>query len=726
MSDCISNLKEAIEPGQNLYSTLKERARLIPEYTHLGPADLCYFVKEYKGGIFAGTTYSGFFHYVNGVDCSSSASIAVYINSLIKLQEKDGWMKKQKFKVVKWIFWIYDPISKADVRVEVSIPGGTNVYSISPDNTKSPITGIQWNFVYVSSILRSFNPVYWEFLRIIPELSNKEDFKDFLLVASSLHKQNISFSIFNSHKNFGISSYLLSEIVVYMRKQRRMNEIVDFIGQFTEENPELVWLVWDALFDIGETKEAIMLLARNLKIYPMLAPLLLKQAEAFLKYEYYEYGLKIAKIWVNLIPESFEAWLLLAKTYFHMRMFKESLIILDIAPYFDDPVVDQKYPDSSKLARTNPKKQDSALFHSEIMINPSNPDFKQIQKEEEEERFFLTLEETKETLDKLVESNSKTWSEWENKSYELLVQLEKELSWGNLLEVKNEVFLNESEQGFSIDNPFLTAHFTKAQQTTDSDISKKKTNFDDSSKFNLRSRKLREEQEEVKENKTVNQGPTPAQDLSSRKKKQTYLEEATVEDKQVTFVSLHSDKEIDGIYQNRSKLQRKRIMNKIDGLFMRLYRDLNLLIDWETEEQQKIKTKNPNLFNYNGIIWVHRGILAERLQRTKLAEKAYRSAIEIGFSSFAWYRLLKIYSSTLNPKAWLVCIAEVLDQAERDGIHHFPKLPDWIGQTLYELISVNGLHKMVQLIKEMEIDDCKPLIEGLRSAQFWGINGVGQ
>ena len=472
MSDCISNLKEAIEPGQSLYTTLKERARLIPEYTHLGPPDMCYFVKEHKGGIFASTSYTGFFHYVYGVDWSSSASIAVYINSLIKLQEKDGWMKKQKFKVVKCIFWIYDPISKADVRVEVSIPGGTNVYSISPDNTKSPITGIQWNFVYVSSILRSFNPVYWEYMRIIPELTTKEDFKDFLLVASSLHKQNISFSTLNSHKNFGIGSFLLVEVVNYMRRQRRMNEIVDFVGQFTEENPELVCLIWDALIDIGETKDAIMLLARNLTTYPMLAPLLLKQAESFLKYEYYEYGLKIAKIWVDLIPESFEAWLLLANMYFHMRMFKESLILLDIAPYFDDPVTNQKFPDTSKLARTNPKKQDSTLFHSEIMITPANPDFKQIHRDEDEEREFLSLEETKETLNKLVEANSKNWSDWENKSYELLVQLEKELSWGSLLEIKNEVFLNENEQGISADNPFLTAHFTRAEQTTDYDISK--------------------------------------------------------------------------------------------------------------------------------------------------------------------------------------------------------------------------------------------------------------
>jgi len=43
--------------------------------------------------------------------------------------------------------------------VEVSIPGGTNVYAVDEENTKIPISGIQWNFVFMSSILRSFSPL---------------------------------------------------------------------------------------------------------------------------------------------------------------------------------------------------------------------------------------------------------------------------------------------------------------------------------------------------------------------------------------------------------------------------------------------------------------------------------------------------------------------------------------------------------------------------------------
>jgi hypothetical protein len=48
-----------------------------------GPPDMCYLVKEMKGGLLSSPTRAGFFHYVYGVDASSSASVAAYIKSII-------------------------------------------------------------------------------------------------------------------------------------------------------------------------------------------------------------------------------------------------------------------------------------------------------------------------------------------------------------------------------------------------------------------------------------------------------------------------------------------------------------------------------------------------------------------------------------------------------------------------------------------------------------------
>jgi hypothetical protein len=59
MSDCISNLLEIIEPENSIYMTLRKRAAGIPEYEYFGPPDICYLIKEQKGGILSSSTRSG-------------------------------------------------------------------------------------------------------------------------------------------------------------------------------------------------------------------------------------------------------------------------------------------------------------------------------------------------------------------------------------------------------------------------------------------------------------------------------------------------------------------------------------------------------------------------------------------------------------------------------------------------------------------------------------------
>lgn len=93
MACTISNLFEFYEPESKLYNHLAERAKMVTSYEGFGPPDCCYLVKEQKGGFMKSNTRWGSFHYVYGIDCSSSASIAVYINSLINDIESEGWYK---------------------------------------------------------------------------------------------------------------------------------------------------------------------------------------------------------------------------------------------------------------------------------------------------------------------------------------------------------------------------------------------------------------------------------------------------------------------------------------------------------------------------------------------------------------------------------------------------------------------------------------------------------
>ena len=72
-----------IEPDSLLNQAMIQRVQNIPKYEFFGPPDMCYLVKEYKGGLLSSPTRAGFMHHVYGVDCSSSASVAAYIKSVI-------------------------------------------------------------------------------------------------------------------------------------------------------------------------------------------------------------------------------------------------------------------------------------------------------------------------------------------------------------------------------------------------------------------------------------------------------------------------------------------------------------------------------------------------------------------------------------------------------------------------------------------------------------------
>jgi hypothetical protein len=83
---------------------------------------------------------------------------------------------------------MYDVVLRRDVRVEICIPGGTHVFSMDDSLQKVTIGGGEWNYVFISSLLRAFEPKVCPSFRILSEVNTPELFKDFLLVANSLFR----------------------------------------------------------------------------------------------------------------------------------------------------------------------------------------------------------------------------------------------------------------------------------------------------------------------------------------------------------------------------------------------------------------------------------------------------------------------------------------------------------------------------------------------------------
>ena len=89
-SDLSGKVIEAIEPDESLGRALLMRTRNIPNYHLYGPPDMCYLVKEKKIGLMSSKIErAGYFHYVYGVDLSSTASPSAYIKSVMTLGGQD-------------------------------------------------------------------------------------------------------------------------------------------------------------------------------------------------------------------------------------------------------------------------------------------------------------------------------------------------------------------------------------------------------------------------------------------------------------------------------------------------------------------------------------------------------------------------------------------------------------------------------------------------------------
>ena len=167
-------------------------------------------------------------------------------------------------------------------------------------------------------------------------------------------------------------------------------------------------------------------------------------------------------------------------------------------------------------------------------------------------------------------------------------------------------------------------------------------------------------------------------------------------------------------------------------LFNALHSDLKALYEWQKEfsDIQAVHAlKTSKLYAesipYNGEIWLRRGLLAERLMRNRLAERAYRYVVDKGFSLFAWYRLMKVYVKGGNPKAVLVCIMEVIRQLESENIA-FDTLPEWTEELLGELCRGCGVKQIVSLGIELGSEKFPSLVKAIERLSYWKVDGASE
>ena len=345
---CVQNemsgfIIEAIEPEEFLGKALLTRVQNIASYPFYGPPDMCYFVKEKKGGFMSsGPSRQGYYHHVYGVDTSSTASPSAYIRLILSHESKNqAQSKKAKVKTISATYCTYDIVTRRDIRVEICFPGSTNVVAYDADGERSPLQASDWNYVFVSSQIRSSYAKHCYVGRLVPQFINHSTFNDFLAVVKLLYREDVLGQEYIREKEldplrYG-TSFLLSEVTGMLIRSCRTEAWQTELTEMAITDPHALFYLVDIFIARDRIKEALTMLAKQLIKHPMMVHLLFKQAQCLLKYKYYEYAVKVAKVCVDLCPTSFEGWILYAECLIGLGDLKMALIAFDLAPNAPDP-----------------------------------------------------------------------------------------------------------------------------------------------------------------------------------------------------------------------------------------------------------------------------------------------------------------------------------------------------------------------------------------------------
>ncbi|RCH96526.1 hypothetical protein CU098_011364, partial [Rhizopus stolonifer] len=127
MADTLKDIPEFFET--EIGESIAARTDALGTFRELGPPDLCHIIKTHAK---PGMKELGSYHYVSGVDASSSATLAAYLNSLTySLDDTQSWFSKSNaWRIRSGIYCCFNAFSRVDVRVEVKIPGGVESYYV--------------------------------------------------------------------------------------------------------------------------------------------------------------------------------------------------------------------------------------------------------------------------------------------------------------------------------------------------------------------------------------------------------------------------------------------------------------------------------------------------------------------------------------------------------------------------------------------------------------------
>ncbi|CBF83367.1 ChAPs family protein [Aspergillus nidulans FGSC A4] len=613
---------------EDILAAVDARTESLQNLRELGPPDLVYLIKQPKTG---STRQTGVYHHVTGIDASSSASLAAYVNTLVASP-----LDKAN-KVVSGIYCCYNAFSHLDMRVEVKIPGSLESYCIDERGDKRVATDALWLETFLCGVLRAYS--YADDgsgdairkivgVRRFNPVTNTEMEHRFLDAAEKLFflGRQLSSDPETQVPNT-VSNHLTAGLLKYIQTTGRYASGINLFEKLRTRDVEVSSLLAQVFRMADEEVQAVRLMYDALQDVPMDYALLDCQSAFCASKGEGEMALECAKRAVTAAPSEFSTWARLAEVYVCLEKWDLALLTLNSCPMFT-------YQD-----KDTPRMPQPSRIMLPILAESMLDEIDEGQPKQGDPHDYVHPS--------LRRLHAATYQGTFLKAYNLLTKIAAAIGWDQLLKVRSEVFVMEeeyrSERQHSTkpsihshgDSPAESAESTEPAETAETNGSREQENGD--------GRPV----ESVTE--IVNGDDHTQGENSIERPEQTMASE----------VVKSGNDDPDPSHASYTQFKNKRLCERwLDNLFMVLYEDLRIYTIWRTEvaqyRQQAMEYKK------SATEWEILGELAERLHHFDEAIEAYQACLSIRFSPKAMRGILKLHEKQNDTRGMLSALIRLI------------------------------------------------------------------
>ncbi|CAG8974591.1 hypothetical protein HYALB_00004388 [Hymenoscyphus albidus] len=613
-----------------LHESIDARSETLAALRELGPPDLVQLIKQAPRNP---GKQIGVYHHVTGVDASSSASLAAYINTLTYKETQQSTTK-----IVEGVYCCYNAFSRLDMRVHVTIPGSVDSYCVDERGDKRHASDELWLETYLCSLLRAYSYAddgSGETIRKIMgvrrfnPVTTTETEHRFLQAAEQLFFRGWqlgSDSVVQVPNN--VSNHLTAGLLKYFHTTGRFASGINLFEKLRTRNVEVSSLLAKVLFMGNEEVQAVRILHDSVKQSPMDYVMLDTQAEYLkkkalnprypdLKQERLQMALGCADRSTVAAPSEFGTWARLAEVYVSMEDWENALTTLNSCPMFT-------YQDKDAPIMPEPK---------EIYL-PTLPETRLDEIDSEPESKYG--EQIHPSLHNLRAAQYKGTFKH---AYSILTEMTAKIGWDQLLKIRSNVFVMEEEYRSENKPPVGQQGDDTAARNPSTDVLRGSPGPP-----------INGGDEHDEDSKSAN-GDSTAPTLIAENGVRGSVADDSVEKPThtVTPEEAKGGSDAETTDEQLSRFNNKRLCERwLDSLFMVLYEDLRIYTIWRTEMAQY--RAQSMQYKKSAEEWEILGSLAERLHHQVEAVEAFRACLAIRFSPRALAGILADFEKDKNTR----------------------------------------------------------------------------